>query len=80
MSIEQSAAMSDKTKYYADQALIGRKMDEQRIKDAANPPPDLRCPCGAPALLASHDKHNQVTFYCADCAPADLMAAYQASN
>lgn len=68
--------MSDKTKYYAAQALIGRKMDEQRAKDAANPPPDLRCGCGAPALLASHDKRDPVTFWCLDCAPDDVKAMY----
>lgn len=76
--------MSDKTKFYADQALIARRLAQQRAREAANPRAAMACRCGnTPAtaqILAAHDRHDRVTFYCEGCAPADAMAAFAASR
>lgn len=56
--------MSDKTKFYHDQALIQRRFDDL----AALPKPKpIKCACGVAASVASHGKWK-VTYYCEVCA------------
>lgn len=74
--------MSDKTKFYADKALIARRMAKQRAREAANPRATMACRCGnTPAtahILAAHDRWDRVTFFCEACAPEEAKAAFGA--
>lgn len=73
--------MSDKSKFYADQALIHQRMAEQRARDEArakaNPLP--RCLCGfthhdTEIMVVTEDRWKPPTYYCRTCAPDDVRA------
>lgn len=71
--------MSDKTKFYADQARIARSMEVTRAKmaEAAKNAPRCQCGHGFTAnrpILASNDGRDRLTFYCEDCAPPEALA------
>lgn len=67
--------MSDKTKFYADQELIRRRMAEQRAREAARGDTTRPCQCGKTAyettVWAVQDG-RQTMYYCAACAPDDV--------
>lgn len=69
--------MSDKTKFYADQELIQRRMADQRARDAARGDTQPRCLCGKTAcevekLLAVQDGRRTM-YYCSVCAPPEML-------
>lgn len=67
--------MSDKTKFYADQALMARRWREQMARDAARGDQRPRCQCGLTACevetlwAVSASRWDPVKFYCSACLP-----------
>lgn len=72
--------MSDKTKRNADDARIDDQMRRDLARQAKEDRNAPRCRCGHGftdrLIMASHDGQDRVTFYCEDCAPQDLLAAF----
>lgn len=76
--------MSDKTKFYAEQARIARSMEVTRAKMAVAAKHAPRCQCGHGftanrTILASNDNRDRVIFYCVDCAPPEALAVLRRS-
>lgn len=73
--------MSDKTKFYSDQALMHRRMHEQRARDAARGDTRPRCQCGLTYLevpimwqVLGKDRWAPAVFCCPACLPHEYLA------
>lgn len=71
--------MSDKTKFYADQALIAQRMREQFAREAAKGDTRPRCQCGltwndVPLMWAMPvGRHEKAKFCCPACLPVEML-------
>lgn len=72
--------MSDKTKFYSDQALMHQRIQEQRARDAAKGDTRPRCQCGLTYLevpimwqVPGKDRWAPGIYYCPACLPKELL-------
>jgi hypothetical protein len=72
--------MSDKTKFYTDQSLMHRRMQEQWARDAAKSATQPRCQCGLTYLevpvmwqVPGKDRWSPGMYCCPACLPKELL-------